>query len=315
MSAAYFEVVPGICWWCGAPADSREHRLKRSDIVREYGKPPYHGLRTLTRFSGGDRHDFHGPASRLVKFANSLCARCNNARSQPFDQAWDHFTRHLAQHEEAILATRTIDLAAVYGASWEERAADLARYVVKHLICRIVDLPGPVRLDSDLITFLDGGPFPSCLALDVCLDLGVMEMLRLTSQSDSGDPEEAAEAGFLGNAPVWVQQNPQTGEWFEPQAGIHYRWLTVYWKVGAPGDAVDPFQQPQITLSEKDGIFSPAVRELFSILAEVPIAILDDGDLGRAPHEKLRAAGYTDAAARVERLARQIRRETTAPGG
>ncbi len=34
------EVVPGRGWWCGAPADSREHRLKKSGLVREFGKPP-----------------------------------------------------------------------------------------------------------------------------------------------------------------------------------------------------------------------------------------------------------------------------------
>jgi hypothetical protein len=41
----YIELKPGRCWWCGAPADSREHKMKRSDIVREYGKPPYTGAK------------------------------------------------------------------------------------------------------------------------------------------------------------------------------------------------------------------------------------------------------------------------------
>jgi hypothetical protein len=98
----YIELKPGRCWWCGAPADSREHKMKRSDIVREDGKPPYTGLRTLTRFSAGGRQDFTGPNSPLMKFGTSLCARCNNERSQPFDAAWDALTEHVAKNEERL---------------------------------------------------------------------------------------------------------------------------------------------------------------------------------------------------------------------
>jgi hypothetical protein len=43
MDSGYEELEDGACWWCGSPADSREHKLKRSDLVREYGRPPYAG--------------------------------------------------------------------------------------------------------------------------------------------------------------------------------------------------------------------------------------------------------------------------------
>ncbi|MFC5112013.1 hypothetical protein [Kibdelosporangium philippinense] len=30
----------GQCWWCGSVADTREHRYKRSDLIRDFGKGP-----------------------------------------------------------------------------------------------------------------------------------------------------------------------------------------------------------------------------------------------------------------------------------
>lgn len=143
------------------------------------------------------RHDFRGPNSKLVKSKPSMCTRCNNVRSQPFDAAWDRFGSYLVDHEAEILARRSLDLQSVFGADWRPRAADVERYVVKHLICRIVDqLPRPICLDPELLEFLDGGAYPSVLELDLCIDLGVVEMLRVARAAPPPEEPEAADAGF-----------------------------------------------------------------------------------------------------------------------
>lgn len=202
MRSDHVVLVSGRCWWCDAPADSREHRLKKSDLVREFGKPPFTELRTLTRFSGGDRHEFRGPDSRLVKFRQSICTYCNNTRSQPFDVAWDRLASYLAKHEVEILRDRSLDLEAIFGTDWAARAADVERYVVKHLICRVAEqLPGPIRLHRKLLDFLDGGAYPTMLRLDLCIDLGVVEMLRVTRAAPPPEQPEAADGGFLGLTP------------------------------------------------------------------------------------------------------------------
>lgn len=170
-------VQPGRCWWCGAPTDSREHRLKASDLRREYGKPPYTDLRTLTRFSGSDRHDFSGPNSSSVKFSPTLCVRCNDTRSQPFDDAWDTLASYLAYHEAEVVSTLSLDWTDVFGSCWQERAADVERYVLKHAMCRVVDqLPGPVTVAGEYIDFLNGGARPPAMEIDLAIDLGVVEM-------------------------------------------------------------------------------------------------------------------------------------------
>lgn len=96
---------------CGQPRASSEGERPEARVRQA----PYTDLRTLTRFSGDDRHDFRGPNSPLVKFNATLCARCNNTRSQPFDNAWDVFVAHLADHEAEIVATQQIDWVEVRG--------------------------------------------------------------------------------------------------------------------------------------------------------------------------------------------------------
>jgi hypothetical protein len=299
---SFVELKSDRCWWCGAPADSREHKLKRSDLVREYGKPPYTGLRTLTRFGGDGRRDFRGPGSGLMKFSASLCARCNNQRSQPFDRAWDAFTAYLVENEEMILNELRVDLEAVYGLEWRAQSANLARYVVKHLVCRIIhELEAPVRLDKELLAFLAGGPYPSCLQLDFCLDLGVVEMLRLTSSDPAPEDPEAAEAGFLALRPLWVMLDRRTGQWSEPQGGLYYRWLAVYWHVTGPEPDASPFDHSTLTLKPSDELFGSEVREAFSALVGVPSGLLEGRDPATFP-DVLREAGYDEAADRLARL-------------
>jgi hypothetical protein len=313
--AALIPIRPGECWWCGDPADSREHKVKRSDLVREFGKPPYSGLRTLQHFTGQRTRSISGPGSKSFKFEASMCAACNNTRSQPFDQAWDTFTQYVVDNEEAIVSSRGIDLRSIFGSDWEARGADVARYLVKHLICRITaELPGPTELDADLFEFLDGGPFPESLQIDPCLDLGVVAMLELTRIAPADDPEaaEAAEAGFLYLGPIWVDLDDRQ-HWHTPQAGMHYRWLAFYWRIG-DGGRKNPFAQPVVRLNPSDELFSPEVREIFEVQREIPREIFENIPDGVAVHEAVRGAGYEAAAARLEELAQRVNKRSAEKG-
>jgi hypothetical protein len=305
---ALVPIQPGKCWWCGAPADSREHKVKRSDLVREFGKPPYSGLRTLQHFTDKGTRSISGPNSSRFKFQASMCAACNNTRSQPFDRAWDTFTQYLVDNEAAILATQTVDLRAVFGESWAAHGADVARYLVKHLICRIAaELPGPTELDGDLFEFLEGGPFPESLQIDPCLDLGVVAMLEVTRIAPDDDPEaaEAAEAGCLFLSPIWVDLDERR-HWHTPQSGMHYRWLAFYWRIGDRGPR-NPFAQPIIPLKPSDELFGPELREIFEVQREVPREVFENIPDGVAVHDAVRAAGYPDAADRLKELSERVK--------
>jgi hypothetical protein len=59
----YAAQTSGTCWWCRtAPADSREHKLKRSDLVRQFGRGPYPELVSSRE---GQLRPVQGPNSKL----------------------------------------------------------------------------------------------------------------------------------------------------------------------------------------------------------------------------------------------------------
>ena len=145
-----------LCWWCSNPADSAEHKYKRSDLVSEFGRPPYHDDSSLVRFVEGRvvADNLRGPASGHFKFRVGLCRRCNSTRSQPFDRAYESLTAFIRLNEANILQNRSIDLAQVFGKDWPIQLTAVRQYLVKHACCRLAE--GRFRIGSELLSFLDG---------------------------------------------------------------------------------------------------------------------------------------------------------------
>src|SRR5450755_1536950 len=104
------DLVPGTCWWCRAPADSREHKFKRSDLIREHGAAPYVGGAELSIVGASGSIRARSNKSRPLKFKPNLCQACNNARSQPFDRAYDQFVSWIFAHDREVLYSRSVDL-------------------------------------------------------------------------------------------------------------------------------------------------------------------------------------------------------------
>ena len=115
----------GRCWWCGSVADSREHKWKRSDIVRMYGTGPYKGELVWGPGEDDMGRMLQGASSSELKYHASLCQRCNNARSQAFDKAYDVWASYVFDHLDVIKDWTVFDLARVYDSDREVRRADL----------------------------------------------------------------------------------------------------------------------------------------------------------------------------------------------
>jgi hypothetical protein len=86
-------------------------------------------------------------------FRKSLCAYCNNQRSQPFDRAYAEFADWITNRNVARDAG--IDFRRIYGSDWEESQELMARYYAKHFGCRMVETGIPVP--ESLRAFLDSG--------------------------------------------------------------------------------------------------------------------------------------------------------------
>ena len=214
---------PGQCWWCGAAADSGEHRFKKSDIVREHGPGGYRGDATLSRVTAGGTVDAQGPKSDVFKFNRSLCQACNNARSQPFDRAYDSFIEHLWANEQQVLRDRTLDLATVWPSDWRQHGQDVLRYFVKHACCRIAEIStaaSPTAIPQELVDFLDGGAPPACLSCELTIE---PVQVRLDAQRLSHP---------LGAR--WLGTDDITGDPSSPcsyQSRLRYGPMTCFWRV------------------------------------------------------------------------------------
>lgn len=144
----------GTCWWCQQrPATTGEHKFKRTDLTRMmsddlvFWRDHEGNLRPIRGKSGATR-DRYG----VVKFEKSLCAPCNNERSQPFDSAYDEYSQFARTGWSPLFPGANLER--LYGHAWPERNLDLARYYAKHLGCRMIRSGVPVP--DSLRAFLDG---------------------------------------------------------------------------------------------------------------------------------------------------------------
>jgi hypothetical protein len=224
----------GACWWCHTPADSREHKMKKSDLLREFGRP---FDEAPVRLREERLETIQGPGSDLVKFEANLCAPCNNTRSQPFDYAYDQFVTYVAAHQRHILASRRIDLRTIFGSDWQAGGENTLRYLVKHIGCRLAQ--NQVEVPSSLRAFLDGGDAPDHeLAVEIEIRGDIAEM----SRSGMG--------GGLGMGDLLVTDFDEDRQATVIESHLDYRWLRLAWGVGEELSGYPlPFGAPLLQLA------------------------------------------------------------------
>jgi hypothetical protein len=88
------------CWICGGLANSREHKFKKSDLIRSSttwapDDQPY-------LVAGGMQRRIPSPNSKIATFGKVLCSDCNSTRTQPFDRAYEAPERSQGRQKPAI---------------------------------------------------------------------------------------------------------------------------------------------------------------------------------------------------------------------
>ncbi len=137
----------GYCWMCGAPADSSEHRFKKSDLVRAHGRGPYKKSSALSHIRAGKEVLVQGPNSKSLKYSPNLCQHCNSTKTQPFDRAYERFIGWVFENETVVLHRRLVNFEEIYGNGWEDAQLNLYKYFAKSFGCRLVDAGAPVPDD------------------------------------------------------------------------------------------------------------------------------------------------------------------------
>jgi hypothetical protein len=188
-----------------------------------------------------------GPQSPVLKFSPTMCKVCNNVRSKPFDDAYDQFIAYVDAQAHSILASNQISLSQVYGANWQASRDSLVRYFVKHICCRLAEPHDGFRVEIDpqLIQYLDGGPEPDCLELDLYIERVYLRIWRIFELAN--DPVNVP-AGFVGFAPVRGELELESGIFRRPQSALGYGWLWLAWQVGSEVGFISPFSNDVIPL-------------------------------------------------------------------
>lgn len=91
----------GNCWWCGNSANSKEHKIKRTDFVHVFGKGPYQNKDNRpVLVKNGKEILIQSPKSDYIKFNDCFCGNCNNHRSSEMDKYYSQFMEYTRKNEE-----------------------------------------------------------------------------------------------------------------------------------------------------------------------------------------------------------------------
>lgn len=216
------------CWWCGAPATTMEHRIKHSTL-RRVARGDDGTIDPANVYKKAD--DFEGALRSLkkgtqVKWRKNLCAPCNNARSQPFDLAYDRMESFYVRHADEMMAWERLRWADVYGENWEQGAADLARYFAKQVGCMLASQRLPVP--ADLIALLDGAERCPSVEFVICRNWRAIDMHKVMLRD--GDPDGIT--SFVGLLPSAASQTEGRFSGVDYTYHIGYLWFAVDWREG-----------------------------------------------------------------------------------
>ena len=133
------------CWICGAPATTREHRAKASDLLSLFGIPSqkdplyFHTDKRRNRRVGSLKSD-------VLKFSNRICGKCNSATTQPHDLAWQQFSEKVRGRIPAITPGVYIRPSRIFAYNSRVAMLNLHLYFLKLFGCQIAE--GGIPIDT-----------------------------------------------------------------------------------------------------------------------------------------------------------------------
>jgi len=109
----------------------------------------------LTGKEGGRPTRLNGVGAKPMLFPRILCAKCNNAQSKPFDDAYDKFAEKVWNDPDYFRSRAEFDMAEIFPDD-PLGGAKLARYYVKNIGCRIAETGFTVP--REMVDFMNGAP-------------------------------------------------------------------------------------------------------------------------------------------------------------
>jgi hypothetical protein len=209
------------CWWCAEKADSKEHRFKKSDIIREFGKGPFDKgaiIKILDDYKIENGQQIQGPNSIHLKFRNSLCKKCNNDRSQKFDIAYDKFISFIKSREETIFIERHVNLKNIYGGNWKQEFNNLLRYFIKNISCRLAE--NEIKIEKNTIEFLNGTNELQYFDFEFQIRMDFVEIYKHAKTINEDFP-------FVHASAIEGGKSKSMGSFYWLSGKLQYRWFQL----------------------------------------------------------------------------------------
>jgi hypothetical protein len=125
------------CWICGDPANSGEHKAKKSDLKAVFLKVSdqrpihYHdGIRLNRKVMSLN--------ANLLKWRDCICHYCNTTRTQPHDLAWEALHAELRRRLPMLKEGSVVRANSIFPQNTARAMLHVHLYFVKALGCAIV---------------------------------------------------------------------------------------------------------------------------------------------------------------------------------
>jgi len=148
------------CWICGEEANSREHKIKRSDIKQIIGeatqaKPLYvHDKNTSNK-------KVQSTNAKFFKGEKDLCAKCNNELTQPHDISWETLSHYLHKNWDSISKKGEFRMTKAFPSKTSLGMKGVHLYFAKLLGCALKEAKASIPTDSLAEGILNSKPVPN----------------------------------------------------------------------------------------------------------------------------------------------------------
>jgi hypothetical protein len=208
------------CWICEERiADSREHKLKASDVKRHHGKKFKDKMFLII---GGDELEIDNYKSPDVKFEKVICEICNNERTAPHDNAYDIFAKYILNSYEKLITEKVFDFFDIFGSDWISQKKNLYRYFAKHAGCKIVT-GNYDYIVRDLADFIKGNDYTDTFKLHFQLKEGIKIMYDISKNERPNHPFSNISNGKT----IAFRDNSE--ELISFAGWTSYQWISTNW--------------------------------------------------------------------------------------
>jgi len=145
------------CWICGNVADSREHRIKASDIALHIGSvSPENPL--FMRGNNFIQKRIHSKRSRLFQYKKTICSDCNSNRTQRYDKSWETLSKYFYEKDSYLKRVNRWSPARVFRGCSVRKMKEVQLFFIKNFGCFCVDQAVPLDLKNLAQSLINGEP-------------------------------------------------------------------------------------------------------------------------------------------------------------